>query len=1081
MNTDALQRIILRVAQSQSVYSVMQMIVRGLAEQPDVALTRIWLCSVGDLCTSCYMREMCPDQTRCLHLVASAGHSIVENGTGENALGHWTGIDGHFRRIPLNSPLKVGYVGGKGEPVLIRIDPAAENQKWIARPEWVRAEEIRSFAGQPLIFKGQVLGVLAIFSRAEMDEREFEWLGTFADHAAVAIANTQATEQITALNASATATAERYRSLLEVNNAIITNLTEEGLLRSISQALRRIISFDRCAITLFKPERGTLRFLAVEGYLVSDYFQVGLEVEPSETSAGWVFDHQRPLVRRDLEKEQEFPNERRLCEEGIRSIAVAPLIFLGKSVGTLSVVSKNTNQYSEADAQFLQEVANQVALAIENMKAYEEIGALNTTVVNTAERLRTLLEINNAIITKLTQTELFHAICEVVKRVVPFDRVSLILHERSSDELRIVAMEGPFVGQFFAVGHTLGRESLVRWVFDHQRPLLRKDLESERHYPTEDLSYQEGIRCMCGLPLIVREKPIGVLFVASLTCRQYSDADVSFLQEVSNQIALATANMRSHEEITLLSAREARTARQSRTLLEINNAIITNLSQEALLHAVAEALRQVVPFDRAALTLYIPERDAFQYLAVESRFNSEHFRAGLEFDRKASVAGWVFEHQVAIMRCDLEKEQSFPNDRRLVEEGLRSDCVVPLIVGGNSIGTFNVGSTTKNKFSEGDMGFLQEVGNQVALAVANMKSYEEIAGLKAKLEEENIYLQEEIRREHNFDEIVGNSPTLLELLRQVEQVAPTDSSVMISGETGTGKELIARAIHSRSARAARPLVKVNCGAIPAGLVESELFGHVKGAFTGALTNRIGRFELANGGTIFLDEVGELPLETQVKLLRVLQEQEFEPLGSNHTVRVDVRIIAATNRDLDEDVKAGRFRSDVYYRLNVVPLMVPPLRERGADIPQLALFFMDRFSRKFGKKLNAVPQGMMDRLKNYAWPGNIRELQNVIERAVVLSRGSTLKLDSGFEPVPVPGSDTPMPASLAPEAALATEKISDFPTLEEVERGHILVALKQSDWVIEGAKGAARILKLHPNTLRHRMGKLGIKRSAHHPS
>jgi formate hydrogenlyase transcriptional activator len=276
-------------------------------------------------------------------------------------------------------------------------------------------------------------------------------------------------------------------------------------------------------------------------------------------------------------------------------------------------------------------------------------------------------------------------------------------------------------------------------------------------------------------------------------------------------------------------------------------------------------------------------------------------------------------------------------------------------------------------------------------------------------------------------------------------------------------------------------VKVNCGAIPAGLVESELFGHVKGAFTGALTNRIGRFELANGGTIFLDEVGELPLDTQVKLLRVLQEQEFEPLGSNRTVRVDVRVIAATNRDLDEDIKAGRFRSDVYYRLNVVPLKVPPLRERGSDIPQLVLFFMDRFSRKFGRKLNAVPHGMMEQLEKYTWPGNIRELQNVIERAVVLSRSSTLKLDHNLEPTPAAFPEvsalpnpSPEPATLAPVAARLS-------SLEDVERSHILAALNQSGWVIEGAKGAARILKLHPNTLRHRMGKLGIKRAAHHPS
>jgi len=514
---------------------------------------------------------------------------------------------------------------------------------------------------------------------------------------------------------------------------------------------------------------------------------------------------------------------------------------------------------------------------------------------------------------------------------------------------------------------------------------------------------------------------------------------------------------------------------RNRTLLEINNAIITSLSQEALLRSVSEAIHRVVPFDRAAISLYVPEKDSFRYLAVQSRSVSEFFRAGLEFGSEETVGGWVLEHQRVCLRRDLETEQRYSNDRRLVAEGMRSDCLAPLIVGGKFIGTLNVGSNTVGQYSDADAAFLQEVANQVALAIENMKAYEEIAGLKARLEEENIYLREEIRREHNFEEIVGNSPNLLELLRQVEQVAATDSSVLISGETGTGKELIARAIHNRSARMARPLVKVNCGAIPAGLVESELFGHVKGAFTGALQSRTGRFELANGGTIFLDEVVELPLETQVKLLRVLQEQEFEPVGSDRTIRVDVRVIAATNRDLDEAVRGGRFRSDLYYRLNVVPLTVPPLRERREDIPQLVLFFLDRYSRRFSKKINAVSQDAMERFVGYAWPGNIRELQNVIERAVVLSSGSTLRLDYDLE-LPRDSNVRGLSLENTPVTALPSVRArSGLASLAEVERTHILTVLEQAGGVIEGTKGAARILNMHPNTLRHRMKKLGIKR------
>jgi formate hydrogenlyase transcriptional activator len=349
--------------------------------------------------------------------------------------------------------------------------------------------------------------------------------------------------------------------------------------------------------------------------------------------------------------------------------------------------------------------------------------------------------------------------------------------------------------------------------------------------------------------------------------------------------------------------------------------------------------------------------------------------------------------------------------------------------------------------------------------------------LKSRLEQENVYLREEIRTEHNFEEIVGNSPALLAVLRTVEQVAPTDSTVLIHGETGTGKELIARAIHNRSARKDRALVSVNCSAISAGLVESELFGHLKGAFTGAIERRIGRFELANGGTIFLDEIGELPLETQVKLLRVLQEQEFEPVGSSRTQRVDVRVIAATNRNLKEMVEAGRFRSDLFYRLNVFPLPLPPLRERCSDIPELVALFLARFAKRFGKKVEGVSQETMARLMSYAWPGNIRELQNVMERAIVLSAGPTLRLDNDFVPR-VAAEGGLEPAGIPAQGA---EQPSGLRTLEEVERGHIEAALQQTQGVVDGPKGAARILNLHPNTLRHRMTKLGIKRAVHRQS
>ncbi len=335
---------------------------------------------------------------------------------------------------------------------------------------------------------------------------------------------------------------------------------------------------------------------------------------------------------------------------------------------------------------------------------------------------------------------------------------------------------------------------------------------------------------------------------------------------------------------------------------------------------------------------------------------------------------------------------------------------------------------------------------------------------RARLREQNLYLQEEIKSVHNFEEIVGRSPALAAVLDKVRRVAPTDATVLIYGETGTGKELIARAIHSTSQRRDKPLIKINCAALPAGLVESELFGHEKGAFTGAIARHTGRFELADGGTIFLDEIGELPADTQAKLLRVLQEHEFDRVGGTTPRKVDVRVIAATNRDLHKAVREKTFREDLYYRLSVFPVQLPPLRDRPEDIPLLAQYLLDKFAARIARRFDGIDPATLSRLKAYPWPGNIRELQNVLERAVILATGPTLEVDpdvlgqTGAEPV------------VKPSAAL-----------EDVERNHILAVLRQTKWVIEGPRGAAAVLGLHPNTLRSRLKKLGLSRSTHEPS
>jgi formate hydrogenlyase transcriptional activator len=403
--------------------------------------------------------------------------------------------------------------------------------------------------------------------------------------------------------------------------------------------------------------------------------------------------------------------------------------------------------------------------------------------------------------------------------------------------------------------------------------------------------------------------------------------------------------------------------------------------------------------------------------------------------------------------------------------GFKSYLSMPIAVEGRAVGAININSLQKQAFDDDELRLLELVSEHIETAINNAQQAEalrhalaEVEQLKNRLQAENVYLQEELTRTHHCGEIIGRSRALQGVLRRVEQVAPTDAAVLIQGETGTGKELIARAIHRRSRYRDRPLVKVNCAALPAGLIESELFGHERGAFTGALARKIGRFELADGGTIFLDEIGELPLELQAKLLHVLQEGEFERVGGTQTIRVRVRVIAATNRDLAAAVEAGSFRADLFYRLNVFPLTLPPLRQRQDDILLLVQCFLARFAKKLGKPLQRLSDESMARVMRYAWSGNVRELQNVIERAAILAQGPVVEIDDALEQR-LPPSDRPPSAS----------------TLQDVERAHILRVLADTGGIIDGPRGAARILGLHPNTLRSRLQKLGIKPPRRWPS
>jgi formate hydrogenlyase transcriptional activator len=423
-------------------------------------------------------------------------------------------------------------------------------------------------------------------------------------------------------------------------------------------------------------------------------------------------------------------------------------------------------------------------------------------------------------------------------------------------------------------------------------------------------------------------------------------------------------------------------------------------------------------------------------------------------------AGWVWQSQQPLVIPHLAEEARWPGYLNPDQDRVVSLCILPLTTARRRLGTLTFGSTRPGAFGARDAESLRRAAGLVAIAVENILAFEEIAELKEKREQEKVYLEEEICSEHDCPDIVGESAALRQVLADVRTVAPTDAAVLIRGETGTGKELIARALHQLSARRERAFIKLNCAAIPTGLLESELFGHEKGAFTGAIAEKVGRFELADGGTLFLDEVGDIPLELQPKLLRVLQDQEFERLGSTRTRRVNVRLVAATNRDLPRMMADGRFRSDLYYRLNVFPVVLPPLRERRDDIPRLARHLVQRFARRLGKCIEVIRTESLDALVRYDWPGNIRELENVIERAVILSPGPDLSIPQGYLQAPAGQGQQPTGAAVA---------------LTDVEREHILGVLQEVNWVLGGPDGAAARLGLNRSTLRAKMRKLGISR------
>ena len=686
-------------------------------------------------------------------------------------------------------------------------------------------------------------------------------------------------------------------------------------------------------------------------------------------------------------------------------------------------------------------------------------------------QLEALLDVSEIIAQHRDLTALFHELAARLRPVVESDFLTLVLHDPKRNVMRLHVLESRVERE-----KTVGFEHPVDgspsgWVWQTQQPFIVEDILTETRFREFlDRLSGEGVRSFAALPLTTAQRRLGSMGFGRMQPQAISASDVRFMQRVAAQVAVAVDNALNFESSQAYQRQLAEQRDRLQVLLDINNVLVTSREMGDLFRGIVSALTRVMRHDYTSLALLDPATSLLRMYALDFDGSSDFLSRGKEFavalDQTPAGRSILTGEPAVFHGPELDQ---FPNEliRLLREKGIVSICCVPLITKGRPFGTLNLASRRAEAFSEGDAELLNRVAAQIAIAVENALAFREIDSLKDKLAVEKLYLEEELRNEFNFEEIVGESAAIRRALAQVELAAPANTTVLILGETGTGKELFARAIHNLSPRRERTFVKVNCAAIPSGLLESEFFGHERGAFTGAINQKVGRFELADRGTIFLDEVGDIPLELQPKLLRVLQEYEFERLGGTRSIRVDVRVVAATNADLGRLVAERSFRSDLFYRLNVFPIQIPALRERREDIPLLVRYFVQKFSRRMNKTVLYVPSDAMDALVSYAWPGNIRELENLIERAVLLTQGKELR---------VPLAELRSAASVpVAEEVTAVPKSAPVATLEEAERQHILRALRQTQWRIAGPRGAALLLGMKRTTLQARMRKLGIRR------
>ena len=677
------------------------------------------------------------------------------------------------------------------------------------------------------------------------------------------------------------------------------------------------------------------------------------------------------------------------------------------------------------------------------------MGTLSATISEEyTQRYEALLRATNAIGTCSDCEGAGEVLLQALREVIPFEYLQLIAigNETTAVEWHLLYSNG--ARQDPPLTEVALEGTPVEWVHNSQQALVTDDWSRETRFAKHaEFLHELGIASTCVLPLARGQRRLGVLSLGRSHTDAYSEDEVRFLSLVADQIALAI-----DAAVNFSLSRQAQD--RLKLILDLTNQVVSNLNFQELLRTISASVRRVMHYDAAAIMLPEPDGQHLRVHALDFPDGKGIFKEEILIPIEGSTPGETFREGKPWVMNRLDPELHPEMYAKAAKEGINSLCDMPLLSRGRTLGVLAVARREENAFDREETEFLFQVAQQVAIGLENALAYGEIADLKDKLAQEKLYLEDEIRGEMDFEGIVGQSSALRHVLNLVETVAPSDSTVLLLGETGTGKELIARAIHERSRRKERTFVKLNCAAIPTGLLESELFGHERGAFTGAIAQKVGRLELADQGSLFLDEVGDIPIEIQPKLLRALQEREFERLGSNRTKHVDVRLVAATNRDLEKMMESREFRSDLYYRLNVFPIRIPPLRERPEDIPLLVRYFTQKYGRLMDKQIESIPAAAMRKLSSWHWPGNIRELENFIERSVILTHGTALQA-----PIAELGSN----GKIAPVAG----------TRDANERDEIVRVLKLTNGRVAGLEGAAARMGLKRTTLIARMKKLGV--------